>query len=117
MVQGKMLNECLVRFFQIPRKHICHYGFNSLLTNFNGQGENIVNSSDFIDTNISPPKNNLKKTLDNAQRDSEIKDLTEKSKSDLLSLIKPRKENPNNPNIFYLNVNSLREKIISLREV
>ena len=91
MVQGKMLNECLCRFFQIPRKHICHYGFNSLLTSFNGQGENIVNSSDFIDTNVSSPKNNLKKTLDNAQRDSGIKDLTEKSKSDLLSLIKLRK--------------------------
>ena len=87
----KMLNECLGRFFQIPRKHICHYGFNSRLTSFNGQGENIVNSSDFIDTNVSSPKNNLKKTLDNAQRDSEIKDLTEKSKSDLLSLIKLRK--------------------------
>ena len=35
-----------------------------------------------------------------------MKDLTEKSKSDLLGLIKLRKENPNNPNIAYLNVNS-----------
>ena len=32
-------------------------------------------------------------------------------------LIKPRKENPNSPNIAYLNLNSLREKIISLREI
>ena len=32
-------------------------------------------------------------------------------------LIKLRKENPNNPNIAYLNINSLREKIISPREI
>ena len=32
-------------------------------------------------------------------------------------LIKLNKENPNNPNIAYLNVNSLREKIISLPEI
>ena len=111
-----MPKECLNLNFQIPRKYICHDDFNSILTNFNGQGENIVNNSNFIDTNVSSPNNNLNKTLDNAQRDSEIKDLTEKIKCDLLGLIKLRKENPNN-NPNYLNINSLREKIISLREI
>ena len=76
-----------------------------------------MNNSDFIDTNITSPKNNLNKILDNAQRNTKIKDLIEKSKSDLLALIKLRKENPNNPNIAYLNINSLREKIITLREI
>ena len=52
--------------FQIPRKHICHGDFNSILTNFNGQGENIVNNSDFIDTKVNSPNNNSNKTLDNA---------------------------------------------------
>ena len=83
-----MSKECLGRNFQIPRKHICHDDFNKVLTNFNGQGENIVNNSDFIDTNVNSPNNNLNKTLDNSQRVSEIKDMTEKSKSDLLGLIK-----------------------------
>ena len=41
----------------------------------------------------------------------------EKSKSDLLGLLKLRKENRNNPSIAYLNINSVREKIISLREI
>ena len=41
----------------------------------------------------------------------------EKSKSDLLGLLKLRKENRNNPNIAYLNINSVREKIISLQEI
>ena len=50
----------------------------SQLTNFNGQGENIVNNSDFIDTNVSSPNNDLNKAVDNVQRDSEIEDLTEK---------------------------------------
>ena len=76
-----------------------------------------MNNSDFIDTNVTSPKNNLNKILDNAQRNSKIKDLIEKSKSDLLALIKLRKENPNNPNIAYLNINSLREKIITLLEI
>ena len=35
----------------------------------------------------------------------------------MLGLKKLRKENPNNPNIAYLNINSLREKIISLQEI
>ena len=35
----------------------------------------------------------------------------------MLGLIKLRKVNPNNPNIAYLNINSLREKITSLREI
>ena len=35
----------------------------------------------------------------------------------MLGLAKLRKENPNNPNIAYLNINSLREKIISLQEI
>ena len=112
-----MPKECLNHNFQIPRKHICHDDFNSILTNFNGQGENMVNNSDFKDTNVSSPNNNLNKTLDNSKRESEIKDLTEKSKSDLLGLIRLRKENLNNPNIAYLNINSLREKIVSMREI
>ena len=111
-----MSKECLGYNFQIPRKLICHDDFNSILTNFNGQGENIVNNSCLIDKNVNSTKNNLNKTLDNAHKDSEIKDLTEKCKSDLSSLIKLRK--PNNPNIAaYLNINNLREKIISLREI
>ena len=57
-----------------------------------------------MNTNVTLPKNNLNKILDNAQRNSEIKDLIEKSKSDLSGLIKLRKENPNNPNIAYLNI-------------
>ena len=105
-----MLKDCLGHNFLIPRKYIYHGDFDSTLTNFNGQGENIVNNSDFMDTNVSSPKNNLNKILDNAKRNSEIKDLTEKSTSDLLGLIKLRKENPSNPNIVYLNINSLREK-------
>ena len=105
-----MLKDCLGHNFLIPRKYIYHGDFDSTLTNFNGQGENIVNNSDFIDTNVSSPKNNLNKILDNAKKNSEIKDLTEKNTSDLLGLIKLRKENPNNPNIVYLNINSLREK-------
>ena len=67
---------------------------------------------DFIDPNLSFLNSNLNKPLDNAQRDREIKDLTDKSKSDLLGLIKLRKENPNNPNTVYLNTNRLREKKI-----
>ena len=109
MIQGKMPKACLGHNFQISRKYICH-------GDFNGQGENIVNNSDFIDTNVTSPKNNLNKILDNTQRNSEIRDLTENSKSDLLGLIKLRKENPNNPNIAYLNINSLSEKFLSLRE-
>ena len=103
MIQGKMPKACLGHNFQISRKYICH-------GDFNGQGENIVNNSDFIDTNVTSPKNNLNKILDNTQRNSEIRDLTENSKSDLLGLIKLRKGNPNNPNIAYLNINSLSEK-------
>ena len=38
--------------------------------------------------------------------------MTEKGKYDLSGLIKLRKENPNNPNIAYLNINSLRKKIL-----
>ena len=67
---------------------------------------------DFIDPNLSFLNSNLNKSLDNAQRDRETKDLTDKSKSDLLGLIKLRKENPNNPNTVYLNTNRLREKKI-----
>ena len=37
-----------------------------IVRNFNGQGENIVNNSGFIDTNASSPNNNLNETLDNA---------------------------------------------------
>ena len=112
-----MPKECIGYNFQIPRKHISHGNFNSISTNFNGQGENNVNNSDFIETNVNSSDNNLNKTLDNTQRDIEIKDLTKKSKSDLLDLIKLRKENSNNPNIAYLNINCLTEKIISLREI
>ena len=93
---------------------ICYYDFNSILTNFNGQGECTVNNIDFIDTNVSLPNNNFNKTLDKAQRDSEIKDLTEKSKYALLDLLKLRNENPV---IAYLNINSHREKTVSLREI
>ena len=35
----------------------------------------------------------------------------------MLDLIKLRKENPNNANIAYLNINTLTEKIISLPEI
>ena len=117
LCKEKMPKDCLGHNFQIPRKYIYHVEFYGTLTNFNGQGGNIGNNSDFIDTNVTSPKNNLNKILDNAQRNSEIKDLTEKSKSDLLGLIKLRNENPNNPNIAYLNINSLREKIVNLREI
>ena len=112
-----MSKECLGHNFRIPRNNLCHDNFNSILTNFNGEGENIVYNSDLIATNVSSPNNNLHKTLDKAKRDSEIKDLTKASKSDLSGLIKLRKENLNNPNIAYLNINSLREKIIRLREI
>ena len=112
-----MPNDCLRHNFQIPRKYIYHGDFNSTLTNFNGQGENIANNSKVIDTNVTSPKNNLNKILDNLQRNIEIKDLTKKSKSNLLGLIKLSKENPNNSNIAYLIINSLREKNISLREI
>ena len=54
-----MPKECLSHNFQIPRKHICHDDFSNILTNLNGQGENIVNNSDFIDTNVNSPNNNL----------------------------------------------------------
>ena len=118
MIQGKkMRKECLVHNFEIPRKHICHDDFNSIVSNFKSQGENIVNNSVLIDTNVSSPNNNLNKTLDIAHRHSEIKDLTEKGISDLLGLVKLRKENPNNPNIAYLNINSLKEKMINLQEI
>ena len=90
-----MPKECLGQNFKMTRKHICHNNFYSVLTNFNNRGENIVNNSDFIDTNVNSPNNNLNKTLDNAQRDSEIKDVTRKGKSDLSGLIKLRKESPN----------------------
>ena len=99
-----MSKECLGNNFRIPRNNICHDDFNSILKNINDQRENIVTNSDFIDTNVSSHNNNLNKTLDNAQRDSKIKDLTEKSKSDLSGLLKLSKENPNNPNIAYLNI-------------
>ena len=75
-----------------------------------------MNYSDFIDKNVNSPKNNLNKILDNSQRNSGIKDLTDKGKSNLLGLIKLRKENPNNTSIAYLKINSLREKL-SLREI
>ena len=45
-----MSKDCLGHDFQIPRKYIYHSDFSSTLTNFNSQGENIVNNSDFIDT-------------------------------------------------------------------
>ena len=61
-----MTKECLRHNFQIPGKHICHDNFNSILTNFNDQGENIITNTDFIDTNVSSPNHNLNKTLDNA---------------------------------------------------
>ena len=35
----------------------------------------------------------------------------------MLDIIKLRKENPNNPNIAYLNINTLTEKIVNLREI
>ena len=95
-----MPNDCLRHNFQIPRKYIYHVDFNSTLTNFNGQGENIANNSNVIDTNVTSPKNNLNKILDNAQRNIEIKDLTKKSKSNLLGLIKLSKENPNNQTLL-----------------
>ena len=41
-----------------------------------------------IPRKVTSPKNNLNKILDNAQRNSEIRDLTENSKPDLLGLIK-----------------------------
>ena len=51
----KMPKECLGHNLKTPREHICHDDFKSILTNFNGQGENIVNNSDFIDTSVSSP--------------------------------------------------------------
>ena len=48
---------------------------------------------------------------------SEIKDLTEKTKSDLSGLIRVKKEYSNKPNIAYLNINNLREKIIRGKRV
>ena len=68
-----MPKQCLGHNFRIPRKHNCHDDFKSILTNFKDQSESIVNNSDFIDTNVDSPNNNLDKTLDNAQRDSEIR--------------------------------------------
>ena len=38
-----MSEECPGYNIQTPRKHLCHNDFNSILTNFNDQGENIVN--------------------------------------------------------------------------
>ena len=46
----------------MPRKHISHDDFNSILKSFNDQGENIVNNSDFIDANVNSRNNNLSKT-------------------------------------------------------
>ena len=63
-----MPKECLGHNFRIPRNNIFHDDFNSILTNVNGQGENNVNNSDFIVTNITSPNNNLNKTLDNPER-------------------------------------------------
>ena len=50
-----MPKECLGHNLKTPREHTCHDDFKSILTNFNGQGENIVNNSDFIDTSVSSP--------------------------------------------------------------
>ena len=79
----KMPKKYLGHNFQILRKHICHDDFNSILKNCNCQGENIVNNSDFMDANVGSSNNNSNKTLDNAYRDSEIKDLSGKSPSEL----------------------------------
>ena len=62
-----MPKESLGHNFWIPRNNICHDESNSTLRNFNGQGENIVNNGDLIDTNVSSPNNHLNKTLENAQ--------------------------------------------------
>ena len=48
----KMPKEYLGHNFQIPRKHICHDDFDSILKFCNRQGENIVNNNDFMDANI-----------------------------------------------------------------
>ena len=74
----------------------------------------IVNNSDFIDTNVSTPTNNLNKNLDNAQRGCKIKKVAEKSKSYLSGLIRLKKENTNNRNIAFSNINNLKEKAICL---
>ena len=74
-----MFKGCLGHNFWIPRNNTCHDDSNSILTNFNVQSVNIVNNSDVIDTKVSSPINNLNKNPDNAHRDSEIKDLTEKN--------------------------------------
>ena len=74
----------------------------------------IVNNSDFIDTNVSTPTNNLNKNLDNAQRGCKIKKVAEKSKSYLSGLIRLKKENTNNRNIAFPNINNLKEKAICL---
>ena len=42
---------------------------------------------------------------------SEIKDLTEKTKSDVSGLIRLKKEYSNKPNIAYLNINNLQKEI------
>ena len=74
----------------------------------------IVNNSDFIDTNVSTPTNNLNKNLDNAERGCKIKKVTGKSKSYLSGLIRLKKENTNNRNIAFSNINNLKEKAICL---
>ena len=74
----------------------------------------IANNSDFIDTNVSTPTNNLNKNLDNAQRGCKIKKVAEKSKSYLSGLIRLKKENTNNRNIAFSNINNLKEKAIYL---
>ena len=45
--------ESLGYNFGIPRNNTYHDNFNSILINFNDEGENIVNNSDFIDANVS----------------------------------------------------------------
>ena len=49
----KMSKECLGHNFRIPRNTICHDDFNSILTDFNIQGVNILNGSDFIERNFT----------------------------------------------------------------
>ena len=55
-----MSKDCLKHNFQIPRKYIYRSDVYSTFANFNGQGENIVKNSDFIDANVTSPKNNLR---------------------------------------------------------
>ena len=46
--------------FRIPRNNIiCHDDFNSVLTNFNREGVNILYNVDFGDKKVSSPTNNL----------------------------------------------------------